>query len=195
MATRRDIREAFYDGIETAVVDDGLVPAEHVTQEYPERKEHLPAVVHRDSYRRVPTGDFNAPTHENRNADDEVDEQIYTTLMEARFVLTMVDDDEQAREDIYEAVRWYFERYTHDAWDVTDIHADATTLFVDGAASQTMEGRVPIARGDSLTIRLRYKRFYQKGVDPIRSIDSDWDVEIDVFEDDPHDLDYETTTT
>lgn len=172
MATRRDIREAFYSDLEEAV--DGLVAAENIGQEYPNEDEEMPAVVHRDNYRDVP---MNTKTGIADTVEDEdgVQEALYSSLREARFSLLVVSDDEQEKEDIYEALVGYFEDYEYPVKDASDLHEDVNTIRVQDSNSEDTENRDPPARGDRLSVNVQFERFRTLDVDPIKEVEQNVD--------------------
>lgn len=179
MATRRDVREAFYAALETAV--DGLVPASNVSQEHPNSEEDLPAVVHNDNYRKVPMNRGASPTDIETDSDGNVTALVFTTMMQAQFNVTVLSDDESEKEDIYEAVRTHFEPYTHFK-DTSQLQADVHRVEVEDVSSDDLTERDPTARADTLTINLGFERFYAQSVDHIDSIDQSIDVEDSIEE-------------
>jgi len=180
MATRRDIREAFYADLEMAT--DGLVPTEDIGQEYPNEGESLPAIVHTDNYRDVPmntkTGIVDTTTDSSG-----VQEEIYSQVMEARFSVLSVSDDEQEKENIYEAVRTHFEEYEFPVKDATDLHADVNTVRVNDSNSEDSEDRDPPARGDRLQISVQFERFYVRDVTPATEVTQNVDADDDGTDD------------
>lgn len=180
MATRRQIREAFYSELETATA--GLLDAENIKQEYPDSAEDLPRIVHNDNYRTVP---MNAPTGPTEVTADSVGEQelIYAKLMEARFTLLVLAADEGVKEDIYEAVRTHFEEYASPVRDERVMQSDIHDVEVGDANSQDSESRDPPARGDSMRISLGYQRKSVHDVTPVEEVDAGLDVDDDGTED------------
>jgi len=157
MATRRDIREAFYSHLESTV--SGLVPADNIGQDEPETEEDFPAIVHNDDYRKVPLNDGSSgPTDIIYDNNGEVAELIYSSYHEASFGVAIFDTDEQRKEDIYEAVRSYFEKFEERPWPVSDIQADAEWIDVLDSTSQDDTDASPHVRGDRLIIRLGFAR-------------------------------------
>lgn len=173
MATRKDIREAFYAELETAA--DGLVAAGNISQQYPESEENLPAIVHDDAYRRVPMNNGSAPSEITEN-DDGTLSYHYSVTIQAQFTVLILSDDEMEKEDIYEAVRTYFEKFTLPYADESDIHADVHRVEVLDVNSQDDEDREPVSRGDSLTINLGFERIYTTEYEDIKEVQHDTDV-------------------
>lgn len=169
MATRRQIREAFYSHLETAV--NGLVPPENIGQEEPESDVDYPAVVHRDDYRKVPLNDgSSAPTELVRNDAGEVEKEVYSSYHEASFGVAIRDHDEQRKEGIYEAIRSYFEKYEKRPWPESDIQSDCEWVNVRESNSEDNTDSSPTVRGDRLIIRLGFSRKHEHNVDPTRSV-------------------------
>lgn len=163
MASRRDIRQAFYDALETAA--SGFVPADNIKQIRPETTEDLPAIVHRDDYTKIPINDgSSAPTELVRDDAGNVTQEVFETLHEASFGVTFIDSDEGRREDTYEAVRKYFERYQHAAWDSSSLHADVQWVEVLNSTSEDDTDVTPTNRGDRLIIRLGFTREHEHDV-------------------------------
>lgn len=178
MATRRQIREAFYADLETAV--SGHLGADDVMQEQNEDEEVLPRVVHNDDYRKVPMNQGSAaPTRVARDGNDDATEEFFTTMHEAVFEVLVVSESEQTKEDIYEDVRTYFEKYEHPAWDASDIQTDVAWVRVLDSASEDDGDHEPIARGDRLEIRLTFQRDLGKTDTAIQSVDTNVDADND----------------
>ena len=180
MATRRQIRESFYSELETAA--SGLVTASAIGQEYPNEDEDLPAIVHRDNYRDVPMNTKTGIADTTEDSDG-VQEEIYSQLMEARFSLLVVSDDEQEKEDIYETVRTYFEEYEYPVKDASSLHADVNTVRVNDANSEDSEERDPPARGDRLAVNVQFERFYVRDVTPATEVEHNVDADNDGTDD------------
>jgi hypothetical protein len=180
MATRRDIREAFYADLEVAV--DGLVAAENIGQEYPNEDEAMPAVVHRDNYRDVPMNTKTGIVDTVEDADG-VQEEIYSSLREARFSLLVVSDDEQEKENIYESLVGYFEDYEYPVKDASSLHTDVNTIRVTDSNSEDTENRDPPARGDRLSVNVQFQRFRNRDVTPAEEVTLNQDADNDGTDD------------
>lgn len=183
MATRRQVREAFYGELESAA--NGLVPAGQITQEYPNSEEDFPAIVHNDSYRSVPMNNGTGPAEVTTDSDGE-QTYHYVDLMQAQFSLLVVSQDEQEKEDIYEAVRAYFEAYTHPTKDESTIQEDVHRVEVNDATSDDTTERDPPARGDRLSINVGYKRFTDRDVTPTTEVTTNVDADNDGTTDDTY---------
>jgi hypothetical protein len=156
MATRREVRRAFYSELETAASPH--IGADRITQESPNSDEDLPTIVHNDAYRPSPYHTGGAPTRVTTDANDNIDSITYTKTMEAVFGLLIQDPDEQAKETLYEAVRSHFERYEHPIVDESTIQSDIHNISVDGSISEDQDDREPRVRGDRLQISVGYER-------------------------------------
>jgi len=178
MATRRDVREAFYAELASAAAGYDVT----VTQEQPNLEEDLPALKHNDLYREVTLNRGNAPTSVTTDADGE-QEYTYSSQMEAQFTLTIVAADEQKKEDLYEQVRSYFEAYTHPIKDASDLQMDVYHIEVGDSEPNDMLERSPRARADTLTVNVFFERMFTEDVDPttdvVQNVDSDNDGTID----------------
>lgn len=167
MATRREIREAFQTHLKQSTT-----LTDNVGQEQPESEEELPALVYRGSYRKIAlNGASGAPSDVNTDSNGNVTQEIYETVHEASFGVGVFDVDEQRREDIYEDVRSYFEKYELPAWDVSTIQGDINTIRVLDSDPEDDPDRTPSQRGDRLIIRLQYTRQHIKDVDHVSTVD------------------------
>lgn len=162
MADRRDIREAAYSEMESAISGLSTITAADITQESPESVEDLPRIVHRDDYRKVPMNDASAGPHEvNYDQNGSAAEVVYYSMMQGQFGVTVYHDNEQEKEAIYEALRRHFEKYEHGFWDESSIQADVHEVDVLDSTSEDDEDREPVARGDRLLVRLGFKRDFR----------------------------------
>lgn len=178
MATRKDIRQAFYNHLEIA--SSGLVPADNISEEEPDSDENLPAIVHGDDYRKIPLNmGSGGPTHIVYDQYGDATEEVYHSVREASFGVVPLDTDESRREDIYEAVCSYFEKYEEPAWDASDIHSDVKWVRVLDANSTDQTNSTPLVRGDRLIIRLTFVRDHRKAVDAVDQMNLSVDVEDD----------------
>jgi hypothetical protein len=176
MASRREVREAFYSELETAA--DGLVPPSNIGQQYPEAAEDLPTIVHNDNYRPVPMNRGAAPVEVVDN-NDGTSTEYYVTMMEAQFTLTVLSESEDTKEDIYEAVRSYFEPFEHPFKDTSDIQEDVHEVGVTDSNSNDQTDREPVARVDTLRINLGFKRLYGDTNDHVTDIEHEVDIDGD----------------
>lgn len=158
MATRRDVREAFYSHLETA--SSGLLPAENIGQEYPDTTEDLPAIIHGDNYRVVPMNTKTGP--KSKSSANDIVTYVYSVPMQAQFTVVIKAASEGTKEDIYEAVRSYFEEFTLPIRDSSEIQSDVWRVEVLDASSRDDEDREPVSRGDALTVNVNYERLYER---------------------------------
>lgn len=178
MASRRQIREAFYSELENAV-STHLDPGD-ISQEQPEKPEDLPSLVHDDNYRKVPMNDGSAaPTRVARDSNGDATTEFYGTMHEAVFSCKVESSDEQLKEDIYEDLRRYFEKFEHPAWDASSIQSDVAWVRVLDSNSEDDTDHEPIARGDRIEIRLTFEREIGNDGTAIQSVDSSVDADND----------------
>lgn len=169
MATRQDIREAFYSHLETAA--NPHVPADDISQEYPDDEENYPSIVHNDDYRKVPLNQASgAPSDIEYDSNGDAISEVYDKVREASFGVAILDYDEQRKENTYESIVDYFEKFEEPAWDASTIHSDINQIRVLDANSEDNHDSTPTTRGDRLIIRLEFTREHVKDVDPTTSV-------------------------
>lgn len=178
MATRRDVREAFYSELESAT--SSHLSASDIGQEFPNSEEDLPKIVHNDNYRDAQArwNSKSAPVGVDSNADGTYDVK-FVEMMQAVFDVLIISDDEQEKEDIYEAVRSHFGKFEHPKWSPSTIQEDIHDVNVGDSNSQDSQGRDPVARGDEIKIQLGFKRYYVQTVEDISQIDQTVDFDND----------------
>lgn len=180
MATRKQVREAFYADLETAA--SGLVPADHISQERPNTEEDLPAIVHNDNYRPVPMNTKSSIVGTQEDSTGTIAE-VYVELIQAQFSVLVMSDDEQEKEDIYEAVRTHFAEYQYPVKDESTLQSDVHRVEVQDASSEDTEDRDPPARGDRLTINVGFERFFTKDTTPVEEVQQNIDADNDGTDD------------
>lgn len=163
MATRREIREAFYAQLETAVAPH--IPASNISQEQPDDEEDLPAIVHNDNYRDVPMNRGNGPTKVERSNSGIITSISWSDIQQARFSVTVIAEDEQLKEDAYEDLVSFFGAYEHPFKDTSNLHNDAYRIQVGDTSSTDSENRDPKAFGDAVTIDVSFERYHTQTVD------------------------------
>lgn len=188
MATRKQVREAFYTELETAASGTN-VEADDIGQEYPNEPEELPAIAHTDRYRLVPMNTNTGPVDTQQGADG-TEALIYSEVMEAQFMVVVVSDDEAEKESVYEAVRSHFGDFTTPVRDAEELHADIDRVEVLDADPADSESRDPPMRGDRLDITLLFERFYTRDTTPATEVQHNVDVNLDGTTDESR-----TTTT
>jgi hypothetical protein len=156
MATRRQVREAFYSELETAA-SPHLSPGD-IRQEDPNAAELLPTIVHNDAYRPNPMHTGSAPVSVTTDASGNIDSITFGRVMEAVFGLLIRAEDEQTKENIYESVRSHFEKYTYPIKEESSIQTDVHSVSVGESVSDDNEERSPRSRGDRLQVSLGYER-------------------------------------
>lgn len=180
MATRRDIREAFYAELESAAA--GHVAADNIRGENPESEEQLPSIVHDDAYRKRPINmASDAPIDVQRDMSGDATAETHGSLHDAQFSLLLWFTDEDAKEDCYEAVRSYFEKYevSSSTWDPADIQSDVKWVRVEDATSQNDEDIDPVRHGDRLLVQLTFLRTYDNTGTAVQSVTTDVDADND----------------
>jgi len=180
MATRRTIRELFYEQLETAVGNYTDV----ITQEFPEKKEQLPAVVHTDNYVRENLNRASAgSTAILRDNSGTALSERFTTVETAIFTVLVADTDEQAREDAYENIVTYYKKYETGGYDASTLHEDVAWVRVDDASSLDVEDREPMMRADQFDVRLTFERHYDVSETAIDQVDAAVDADNDGTDD------------
>lgn len=190
MATRKEVREAFYNELETAAA--GHVQPSNIGQEEPNSKEDLPGIMHNDNYRSVPLNRGQAPTRVDTDTSGVIQSITFSDMMEARFTVYIFSDDETEKEFAYEAVRSHFEDYTHPIKATSSIQTDVHHVDVGDANSQDLTDADPPTRGDALTITLGYERLRTLSRGPDFSSIDDIDHLIDADNDGTTDETYNT---
>lgn len=178
MATRRQIKEAFHDHLTNAA--NGHVDVGNVGLEQPESNEELPALVYRGDYRKVPMNEGSAaPAYDEYDNNDNATAEVFKKVREASFGVLVVGEDESTREDAYEAVRSYFEKFEEDPWDPSTIQSDINKVRVIDSTAQDDDDRIPIARTDRLLIRLQFTLEHKHSVEHLDQVNTTLDADDD----------------
>jgi len=186
MATRKDIRVAFYDELEVATIELGYGEGEysiteygtgevdddarpHITQESPNTAETFPTIAHTYRTRTDPMNRGVAPTDAEV---DEVGERSYTyaETREIQFTVTVVSDSDMEKEDVYEALKGHFTAYQKNIKDNSELHDDVYRVDVADSNPNNMTDRTPRGYDDSLTISLFCERYYEESVNPTTDV-------------------------
>lgn len=167
MATRQEIREAFYAELESVAAP--TVSSDNIGLEEPNSEEDLPAIVHNDVYRPVPINRGTAPIRVTTDSDG-VQERIYPSHMQVQFTLTILDQDESVVESVYESIRSHFDEYTKPIRDASEIQSDVHRVEVQESLPNNLTDRTPPAHGDALVINLGYQRKTVESVDPATEV-------------------------
>jgi len=175
MATRRQVRTAFYSELEDAV--DGLVDPTNVTLDGPDNEEQLPAVTHGYQVRDAPLNRETAPIRTS-SANGETT-YTYVKNIQIQFSVTVQANDAQVEEDIYEAVRTYFEKYDTPIADVSTIQSDVHDIDITDATTNNDTERGPPLRADRIDIQLTYQRFYEDTGDDLTEVEARFDQDND----------------
>lgn len=163
MATRREIRETFYDELDTATT------VATITQQSPNSVEELPAITHTHQTREDVMNRGTAPT--SVTTDEEGDQTYtYSELLETQFTVTMLSDDVQEQEDVYEDVHSHFKRYDNQLKSPSSLHEDVYRVNVADVQPNDMVERQPRVRGDALTVSVFYQQFYEQDVNPTTGV-------------------------
>lgn len=177
MATRRNIKEAFYTELVTAVT--GLVDANDVTLTQFDRSTTLPRVVYTDLYRHLPiNGASGSPHKVNRDMNDVVTSEEFHEYEEAVFTITVKDSDENSLEPIYEAIHSYFGKYQFQPWDESEIHEDVFRVRIRDVRTTDDASSENTTRGDTLEVHIAFIRSYERVEENIESVQHDVEGEI-----------------
>lgn len=189
MATRREIREAFYDvlyaaasGNHTVTYDNGdtetiTVGSDDVTYMHPEPSSgektiDTPRVAYDERYRRVRYNGAGAgPAVTTYNNDGTVDREIWREYVEAQFTVEIFADNIILKEPIYEDVRRIFQQYAFGGWNVHNIHGDIIDVEVLGANPINMTEQEDVLRGDRVEISITFYRDYEFSTSVIDTIE------------------------
>lgn len=189
MATRRAIRESFYDvlyaaasGNHTVTYDDTstetiTVSDEDITYINPEaasgeKSIDTPRVAYDERYRRVRYNGAGAgPTVTVRNTDGSVDREIWREYVEGQFTVQIFADNIVLKEPIYEAIRTTFQQYSFGGWYESNINSDIIDVEVRGADPFSMTDREDVVRGDRVEIYITFYRDYEFSTSVINTIE------------------------
>lgn len=160
MATRKDIRVIFVTELKSAV--SGLVPADDVRLIKNDNQESDPAVVYTEDYRRLHiNGAGSGPSKVERDGNGDVTKEIYEEYNEAMFVVHIRSGDEQAKEDIYEAVHSHFNKYQFAPWESRDLNPDLWNIHVEEINSQDDSDSERTTRSDVVQVFFKFTRDYE----------------------------------
>lgn len=156
MATKTDIKQQFRSEVVAAV--DGLVNNDNVVLSHPNMDENLPAVAYQEQVIEEPNTGVNI----DRTGDEYDDlgnltKRGYVEYVELQFDTYILADSETVKDDIYEAVRRRFNRYSMDdrPWE---FHADVKNIDVNGTFNADRTDDDETTRGDNLEIVIKFKR-------------------------------------
>lgn len=174
MATRRDIRDAFYSelvsaasGTHTVTYGDGstdtlTVSADDVALEGPSDAESYPRVVYNEDYRPIVYNGAGAgPDNVERDSNGDVTKAQWREYEEALFQINIRAPNEVEKEPIYESIKQAFGKYTKHPWPASDLQSDAIKVDVlDSTSSDVIDVERAI-RGDLLEVRIEFYRNYE----------------------------------
>lgn len=184
MATRGDIRDAFYSELESLagtydvtdaagnVIDSVEVTADDIKLRDPGNLEDPPEIVYYETYAPVTfNGVGGGPDYVVRDSNGDVIEAHYRGYEEAQFVIFVRAPSEPSKEPIYEAVRTAFGKYDDGHITASSFHEEATDITV-GETSDADTGDVdaPI-RGDQINVTITFFRNYVLDVENIESVE------------------------
>lgn len=190
MASRREIKDAFYDELASAVVGDHTVTYEDGTTETitldssdvfvvnPDFTEQLPAVAYdREFIPRTVNQIGNAPDDYIFDSNGNLDTEQYREYRTAVFTIFVGAASEVVKEPLYEAVHTAFGKYDTAFTNTGQFHADVDDITVeDTSASDSTDNEVVI-RTDTVTVNIDFYRNYDKTGDTVESVESDVNVD------------------
>lgn len=174
MASRRDIRNAFFTELANALVgshtvDYGSEGTGTVSVEADDiglvgtfdLEDPLPKVVYREAYRKLGYNGAGAGPHfVERDQNGDVIRSVWREHIEAQFIIEFRTADELQKEVLYETARTAFGKYQFSQWPKSDIHADVRRVEVlDAQDTDDTSSETPI-RGETLEVRLSFRRDY-----------------------------------
>lgn len=193
MATRRDIRDAFFSELTSAVVgthtvDYGSEGTDTVTVESDDvgllgsfdLEDPLPKIIYREAYRALDiNGVGSGPHHTVRDQSGAVDKEVWREYIEAQFVIEFRTNDELQKEIIYETARDAFAKYQFGPWPETGVHADVFDVQVlDATDTDDPSAETPV-RSETLEIRISFYRNFDLQTDNIEQVNREVDADLD----------------
>lgn len=192
MASRRDIRDAFYDELSSAAVTSHTVTDadgntttltladDDVTLANPNMLEDLPQVAYDDEdvARTVnEVGDGQVTSRKDNSGNIEA--YIYRERRTGVYTIFVAARSDIEKEPIYEAIHTQFEQYQFGPWNATDIHNDVEDVRVLNMDSVDVADEEHTKRVDTLVVELDYHRDYELTGDQIESFDLETDADQD----------------
>lgn len=186
MATRGDIRDAFYDDISSvvgtydeldasgAVVGTVEVADDDIRLRDPGDTETVPEVVYYENY--VPieyNGVGHGPDYVKRDANGDVIEAHFRGYEEAQFNVFVRASNEARKEPIYETLRTAFGKYDDGYLTASDFHSDVTEIEIGNTDDADTGNTESPIRGDQFTVSVIFYRNYVLDVDTIQQINLD----------------------
>lgn len=194
MATRGDIRDAFYSQLSSVagtydvtdtngnVVDTITLDAANIKLRHP-ADEDVPHIVYHDNYTRLGYNLVGRGPHDYElNQDGSVSAALYHEYVEAQFIIDLRvggDVAEQRKEPVYEQLRSTFAKYERGGWRPSDFHSDATRIRVMEASTADTGDVEDVIRGDQLEVRVEFRRIYRLDEANIDSVETAMDADND----------------
>lgn len=193
MATRGDIRDAFYNRLTSrmpgtydvtdeggSVIDTVTLDADNIGLYQIEGKEKLPQVVYDESYQRVRHNEVGSgPEYVEYDQNGDVVAEIYREYVEAQFTIDVRASTEVAKEPIYEELRTVFGELEHGPWSHKDMHSDIIDVSVPDTASVDAPEAEDVIRGDRVQVFITFYRDYRHEEDNIESVEHGVDADDD----------------
>lgn len=199
MATRGDIRDAFYGTLTNAagtydvtdstgtVIDTVTLDAADMGLRDPEQTEAFPTVVYHEDYRRVQYNDAGSgPDVRTYDANNDVDAEVWREYIEAQFIIDVRASNETYKEPLYEGIRNEFGKYEYRPWPVTNLHPDIIEIDVLDSTSVDTGDTENVIRGDQIEVRLTFYRDFSFSTDNIDSVETLIDADDDGTTDDSY---------
>lgn len=189
MASRRQIKDAFYDELASAVVgshtvtyEDGTTETvtldEHdVTLVNPDFTEQLPAVAYDDEFiPRTVNGVGNGPDNQVYDSNGQLQTNQFREYRTGIFTVFVGAHSDVVKEPLYEAVHKAFGKYDTSFAQTGDFHADVDRITVEDTSSTDVTDTEVTTRIDTLTVNVEFYRNYDENGDVIQSVEGDTDV-------------------
>lgn len=206
MATRGDIRDAFYNELAslsgTYTIDTGTSTYDITLDEsdirliQPSKPETLPQIVYSEDYTSVTYNGVGTAAHIREYDDnDDLSYIAWKEYVEAQFTITVRASDDLEKEPIYERVRRQFNQYQFGYWSTSDFANDVIDIDVVDARSVDTGEAESVIRGDQVDVLVTYFRRYKADPTLIETIKHNVDVGDGSFDDGSIDDVYTTITT
>jgi hypothetical protein len=195
MASRRQIKDAFYDALvnaaatthtvtyEDQTTEDVTVPESRVTRLNPDFTEELPAVAYDSTYI---TDTYNgvgaAPDNIEYDDNGVIQREEYREYVTGQFNVYVAAYSEVVKEPIYEAIRREFGQYDTSATRTSDFHTDVHKITVTDTSSADAPSEEVAIRGDQLSISVSFYRNYDTIDDVLESVENTTDIDDSAYE-------------
>lgn len=196
MASRRDVRDAFYNeligaatGTFTVTYGDGstdtvTLDAGDVALIGPEDEEQYPRVIYDENYRPITYNGAGAgPDNVVRDSNGDVTKAQWREYEEAMFAINVRAKNEIEKEPIYESIKQAFGKYQMHPWPASDLHSDVVKVTVFDSDSSDVIDVERAIRGDLVEVRIEFYRNYElvsgTDVDVIDQINHEIDADLD----------------